>query len=382
MGAPVTATATGSPPAMPTTAASARRARPRARCASRSSGRGSSRDRRASSTPTRSTATGGSSRRSGPPGSSVGVPRPHDACPAGSARTSGASSTSAWPGGCWPAHVDRVAETFGDLVDGWITVPRAGAVRARRAGCSGACRRVAHDADDARRGPAHCCSAADAEAARLLARPGGAPVASLRSGCRRSSPLDADRRSAAHAARGGRRAGVVSRGSGAATTTTSSACRAGTRVGVAADGSVPARGPATRGGCDGLGGLARRRRRDAAPRRRGAPRPAPAADERGVWDDDDERRATRSTAAASRRPSHEAVADGVTVQHVHWWSAIDGYEGWAGFAVRSGLFDRDREPAAIDASTFRLAPPPVYRRRACGHVAAAVGGLRRRRRPC
>ena len=45
----------------------------------------------------------------------------------------------------------------------------------------------------------------------------------------------------------------------------------------------------------------------------------------------------------------EAVADGVPVQHVHWWSAIDGYEGWAGFGARSGLFDRDRNPTAVEA---------------------------------
>jgi hypothetical protein len=45
---------------------------------------------------------------------------------------------------------------------------------------------------------------------------------------------------------------------------------------------------------------------------------------------------------------HEAASGGVPVEHAHWWSAVDGYEGWAGFATRSGLFDRDRNVAAIE----------------------------------
>ena len=30
-----------------------------------------------------------------------------------------------------------------------------------------------------------------------------------------------------------------------------------------------------------------------------------------------------------------AVDDSADVRRVHWWSAIDGYEGWAGFDVHT-----------------------------------------------
>ena len=67
----------------------------------------------------------------------------------------------------------------------------------------------------------------------------------------------------------------------------------------------------------------------------------------GAWDDDDERR--DATVRGIQSAIAEAVADGVPVRHVQWWSAIDGYEGRVGFGARSGLFDRDREPATIEA---------------------------------
>jgi hypothetical protein len=60
----------------------------------------------------------------------------------------------------------------------------------------------------------------------------------------------------------------------------------------------------------------------------------------GAWDVDDERR----------------DAGGVPIQQVHWWSAVDGYEGATGFDVRSGLFDRDRNPTGVTALGLEEAP--------------------------
>jgi beta-glucosidase/6-phospho-beta-glucosidase/beta-galactosidase len=67
----------------------------------------------------------------------------------------------------------------------------------------------------------------------------------------------------------------------------------------------------------------------------------------GAWDAEDELRHTtlRGLAAAVR----EAADGGMPVQQVHWWSAVDGYEGWGGFDIRSGLFDRDRNPTGVTA---------------------------------
>jgi hypothetical protein len=62
----------------------------------------------------------------------------------------------------------------------------------------------------------------------------------------------------------------------------------------------------------------------------------------GAADDDDERRAATLTELDTE------LAD-LPVEHVHWWSAVDGYEGWAGFDLRSGLFDRDRNRSGIES---------------------------------
>jgi hypothetical protein len=48
------------------------------------------------------------------------------------------------------------------------------------------------------------------------------------------------------------------------------------------------------------------------------------------------------------------AAGSLPIEQVHWWSAVDGYEGRAGFDARSGLFDRDRNPTGIEA--LGLAP--------------------------
>jgi len=71
----------------------------------------------------------------------------------------------------------------------------------------------------------------------------------------------------------------------------------------------------------------------------------------GAWDDDDERRET--TVRGIDAAIAEAVAAGVPLRQVQWWSAIDGYEGWADGSVRSGLFTRDRQAAMVDAISLR-----------------------------
>jgi beta-glucosidase/6-phospho-beta-glucosidase/beta-galactosidase len=45
----------------------------------------------------------------------------------------------------------------------------------------------------------------------------------------------------------------------------------------------------------------------------------------------------------------EAADGGVPLEQVHWWSAVDGYEAGLGFEVRTGLFDRDRNPTGIQS---------------------------------
>nr|MBA2281251.1 glycoside hydrolase family 1 protein [Acidimicrobiia bacterium] len=78
----------------------------------------------------------------------------------------------------WPTHVDRVAEAFGDLVDGWITFHEP--VRyALDAWLNGRLPPGRRSGDDAVQG-LRLLHAADAEAARLLRVSGGAPVASCR----------------------------------------------------------------------------------------------------------------------------------------------------------------------------------------------------------
>ena len=74
----------------------------------------------------------------------------------------------------------------------------------------------------------------------------------------------------------------------------------------------------------------------------------------GAADTDDERRATTMLGPGRRGGGrHRRWSD---VQRVHWWSAIDGYEGWAGFDLRSGLFDRDRNPTMVTELGLEPAP--------------------------
>jgi hypothetical protein len=73
----------------------------------------------------------------------------------------------------------------------------------------------------------------------------------------------------------------------------------------------------------------------------------------GAAGTDDERR--DSTVRGLAGEVSAALADGVALERVHWWSAIDGYEGWSGFDVRTGLFDRDRNPTTVSALGVEVA---------------------------
>lgn len=245
----------------------------------------------------------------------------------------------------WPRHVDRVAEAFGDLVDGWVTFhePVRHALDAWLHGSLPPARR---DPDDLRRG-LRLLLAADAEAARLLHVPGGggAPVAT----CRWLPPVHAldatpEARQAAAAAdeliwRSWRDHDEPSSWLGVS-------CSHG--IGVGPDGSFhpwprgAAPGPAGWAPWPGAVAEALHRIADEHPGR-------PVVVLTGASDagTDDERR--RTTLRGLDDAVREAVADGVDVRRLHWWSAIDGYEGWSGFEVRSGLFDRDRNPTGIEA---------------------------------
>jgi beta-glucosidase len=240
----------------------------------------------------------------------------------------------------WPAHVDRVAEALGDLVDGWVTVhePVRHALDAWLLGRVPPARR---DGDDARRG-LRALQVADDEAARLLRVPGGAPVAS----CQWLPPVFAadgspEARQAAAAAddlvwgswqaRDGHDLLGVS---------------CSHAIGVTADGSFVPWPPTADAGPLGWApwpealAHALHRLAEERPGRR-------LVVLTGAWDTDDERRdATLRGLAASIAG---AAGDGVPLEQVHWWSAVDGYEGWQGFEVRSGLFDRERNPAGIAA---------------------------------
>lgn len=214
----------------------------------------------------------------------------------------------------WPRHVDRVAEAFGDLVDGWVTIhePVRHALDAFLHGTRPPGR---HDPGDAHRG-LRLLTAADAEAARLLHVPGGAPVAT----CRwlpavRAADGTPEARAAATAAedllwRSWREHDEPTSWLGLSS---------GTGVTVAADGSF----------APWAGAL-------------------PEALHR-VADDHPGRPVVLLTEdRAGRGAVDEAVADGLDLRQLHWWSAIDGYEGWQGFAARTGLFDRDRNPTGIE----------------------------------
>jgi beta-glucosidase len=240
----------------------------------------------------------------------------------------------------WPAHVDRVAEAFGDLVDGWVTFHEP--VRyALDAWLHGRLPPGRRDADDARTG-LRALQRADAEAARLLRVPGGAPVAS----CQWLPPIFA-----ADATPGSRTAAA------AATELLWESWRdldehdwigvsCSHAVAVQADGSFApwprTAEPGPMGWAvwpEALGHTLHRLAEERAGR--------PLLLLTGAWDTDDERRNETLRRLAGQVAG--AGADGIDLRQVHWWSAVDGYEGHHGFDLRSGLFDRARNATGVDA---------------------------------
>ena len=185
----------------------------------------------------------------------------------------------------WPAHVDRVAETFGDLVAGWIPIDQPSAYAALRW----------IDEDDRATGLRNL-RAANREAARLLGS-GPAPVITSHGPGEPADELLLDRE--------------VFTGAGLVhPATESNEVRVTLQRVVEQVGDVPIWLTAV-----GVGG-----------------------------DDPDEQAdKARSTAAQI----DEACADGIDVRGAFWWSAVDGYEPDTGFAVPWGAFDRDRNPRPV-----------------------------------
>ena len=274
----------------------------------------------------------------------------------------------------WPAHVDRVAEAFGDLVDGWVTVHEP--VRhALDAWLLGRLPPGRTDPDDCRVG-LRLLQEADAHAARLLRVPGGAPVAS----CQWLPPVfpidgSAEAKVAAAAADD-----LLWRSWRDRDDHDWLGVSCAHAVGVAGDGTFL---PWPRGATAGPFGWApwptaigealhqateRFARRPLLLTTGAAASAASAVGTTGTTGTtgamgegagaaeagagEDERRA--DTLRGIEQAVHEAVAGTVELAGVHWWSAVDGYEGPAGFDVRTGLFTRDRDPGP-----YLPTPPPT-----------------------
>jgi beta-glucosidase len=218
----------------------------------------------------------------------------------------------------WPQHVDRVGEAFGDLVDGWITVHEP--VRHVLGGfLNGTQPPGRTDGDDARKA-LRLLLEADAAACRLLHVPAGAPVAT----CRWLPPV------VAHEPTPESRAAAA-----AADELIWRSWR---------DHDDP---DSWLGVSCGAGGIAVDAAGDFHPTaREGLPETLHRISEELPG-----RPVVLLTGPPDERADtvvREAVEDGVAIEQLHWWSAVDGYEGWAGFDVRTGLFDRDRNPARIE----------------------------------
>jgi beta-glucosidase len=180
----------------------------------------------------------------------------------------------------WPAHVDHVAESFGDLVDGWIPIDQPSAYAA-----------MTWPEDDDRYTGVTNLRAANREAARLLSG-GAAPVVASHTAGEAGDELKLDLESftgvgLVHAAT----EGVALR---------NAVQRLADEVG-----SVPVWVTAT--------GV-------------------------GTTDPDEQADKARST----REQLAEGVADGIDLRGAFWWCAVDGYEPSTAFDIPWGLFDRDR----------------------------------------
>jgi beta-glucosidase len=248
----------------------------------------------------------------------------------------------------WPAHVDRVAEAFGDLVDGWVTFHEP--VKYALDGyLTGAAPPGRTDGDDVLLTLKQLFHA-DAHAARLLHVPGGAPVAS----CHWLPPIfpidgtNEARKAAATAEE------LIWRSWRDHDDHDLLGVSCSYAIGVGPDGSF---NPWPASAAPGPMGwapwhLALEHALGRIAEERGG---RPLVVTTGAWGAADEPTTDRLTGEPIGRLEvlrdvAAVVADAASslpVEQVHWWSAIDGYEGRAGFDVQSGLFDRDRNPTGI-----------------------------------
>jgi beta-glucosidase len=192
----------------------------------------------------------------------------------------------------WPAHVDWAAETFGDLVSGWVPMhePITYAALAYRDGVAPPGR---HDEDD-HRTVERAISLANREAARLL-RDGRAPVV-----CAHATGIEPDE----------------------------------LKLDAEVFDVIGLDHPATDDGS--LLAALRRLALDV-----GAD-VAFAVTACGVATNDEDERAAKVEAALDQ--VHEAIDEGVDVRGFFHRTAVDGYEWHDGFNAHWGLFDRDRNP--------------------------------------
>jgi len=194
----------------------------------------------------------------------------------------------------WPAHVDRVAETFGDLVAGWIPIDQPTAYAT-----------LTWPGDDDRATGLRNLRAANREAARLLAS-GRAPVITSHAPGEPGDELKLD--------------AEVFAGIGLVHPATETNDVRATLQRVADDaGDVPLWLTAV-----GVGSR----------------------------DPDEQADKARSTAAQL----DDARGDGIDVRGAFWWTAIDGYEPGTGFDVPWGAFDRDRNARPVVEVLFASSP--------------------------
>jgi beta-glucosidase len=192
----------------------------------------------------------------------------------------------------WPSHVDWVAETFGDLVAGWVPMhePLTYAALAYRDGVAPPGR---HDEDD-HRTVERAIGLANREAARLL-HDGRAPVV-----CAHAPGVEPDELKLDSEV-------FDAIGIDHAATDDGSLLLALRRIAEEVGTDVPY-----------------------------------AVTACGVATNDEDERATKVEAALSQ--VREAIDEGIDVRGFFHRTAVDGYEWHDGFNARWGLFDRDRNP--------------------------------------
>lgn len=193
----------------------------------------------------------------------------------------------------WPAHVDRVAETFGDLVAGWVPIDQPSAYAS-----------ATWTDEDHRFTGLRNLRQANREAAQLL-RTGDAPVVASHPPDEPSDELQLD---------------------------------------VEAFDGIGLVHPATDDNAV----------RSALQRLADVVETTPiwvTATGVGTKDPDEQAEKLRGTAEQIA----ESASDGIDIRGAFWWTAIDGYEPATGFEVPWGLFDRERNarPAVEELAQAR-----------------------------